>query len=702
VLLRCLVVFALALVAYSNTLRNGFVFDDRILIQRNPQLRAEGMGQLFVSPYWTGEGRTNRLYRPLTAFSFALNYRLGDSPFGFHLVNSLLHACVSVLVFLLVLRLFGHPGMASLAAALFALHPVQTESVAGLVGRAEILSALFVTAALLLDRIAPSRSAARAGSMLLFFLALLSKENALAYPALLIGTDVVLGRPRGLSRRSRRLEYLAAGGVAAVYLLLRLKILGALMEPSRIPGVDNLLAHAPAGARVLTAISLGARYLGLFLFPRQLSADYSARQIEPVSGMGDPAVWLGMVVVAGFVLAIAGFRRRLAPFSWGLGFAAASFVLVSNLLFPIGTIFAERLLYLPLLGLCTAAAFLASIASDKRPRTTAAVAAALLVLLGSRTWQRNRDWRDDFSLFSAAARVSPRSARVRYNLGNAFRRRGNLAEAEDNYRTSLALFPGFEAAKRNLGVVLIDRGRGEEAVDVFRQALARSPEDVSLHNNLGNAYRSLGRNAEAEAEYLRALELNPDSADSHNNLGTVLHERGDWARAESEYRNATRLDPGRDSFRINLGNLLLQRGEALRAESVFRGAAASNPSLAQARRGLGEALLAEGREQEAERELSLSLKLDPDQWEAPALLGYLHQRRGDPDLAIDFYTRSLARKPDQAELHQNLGMLYATRPASSREALEHLRRCLALSPPPAVEMQVKRLVEELEKRQGKR
>jgi protein O-mannosyl-transferase len=689
-------------IAYSNTLRNGFVFDDRILIQRNPQLRAgEGMGQLFVSPYWTGEGRTNRLYRPLTAFSFALNYRLGDSPRGFHLVNLLLHGCVSVLVLLLVLRLFGHPGMASLAGALFALHPVQTESVAGLVGRAEILSALFVMAALLLDRrITAHRSATCAASMLLFFLALLSKENALAYPALLLGTDLLVGRPQGLSTRARRGEYLAAAAVVAAYLGLRLNTLGALMEPSRIPEVDNLLAHSPAATRVLTAVSLGARYLGLFLFPRQLSADYSARQLEPVSGMGDPAVWLGTIVVVGFVLVIAGLRRRLPPLSWGLGFAAASFVLVSNLLFPIGTIFAERLLYLPLVGLCTAAAFLASVAADKRPRSTAAVAVAMLVLLGSRTWLRNRDWRDDFSLFSAAARISPRSARVRYNLGNAFRRRGNLTEAEDNYRASLALFPEFEAAKRNLGVVLIDRGRGDEAIDLFRQALARSPADVSLHNNLGNAYRSLGRNAEAEAEYLRALELNPDSADSHNNLGAMLHERGDWSRAESEYRRATQLDPARDSFRINLGNLLLQRGEASRAESVFRGAAERNPSLAQARRGLGEALLAEGRSEEAERELSLSLRLDPGQWEAPALLGYLHQRRGDPERAIDFYTRSLARKPDQAELHQNLGMLYATRPGSSREALEHLRRCLALSPPPAVEAQVKKLVEALEKREG--
>jgi len=693
-------VFCLAVLVYSNTPGNGFVFDDRVIIEQNPLIRSlDGIPRLFVTPYWTGEGRANRLYRPLTTATFALNRALGNGgPSGFHLVNALLHGTSAVLLFLLLVRLFRLRWMALGASALFAVHPVLTESVAGLVGRAEILSTLFLLAALLLDRGGEGgRGPAVLGSLGFFFLALLSKENALAYPALLILTDLLLGPPKGTSRRGRRGEIAAALAVAAVYLLLRWKVLGSLMETSAIPEVDNLLVGVPAWRRILTGLALSARYLGLFLFPARLSADYSAREIEPVSGILDPACWLGIAVAGAFLILFHRFRRRLVPLSWGMGFAAVSFFLVSNIPFPVGTIFAERLLYLPLAGLCAGAGFLASVAAEKRPRTVAAVGAAVLALLAARTWERNRDWRDDFSLFRSAARVSPRSARVHYNLGNAYRRRGEPARAEESYRACLEIYPDFEPAGRNLGVVLVELGRGAEAIEFFRQALERHPESASLHNNLGNAYRSLGRGAEAEAEYNRALEMGPSSADARNNLGALFLDRGDAAWAEVEFREAIRLSPDRIAFRVNLGNLLLQRGDPARAARVFREAKEREPLLPEPHRGLGEALLGEGRILEAEAELMRSLSLNPSQWEAPALLGYLHQRRGDGGQAIRFYLESLSRKPDQPELHRNLGILYSGTGGTRDKALEHFRRCLALNPPPGMEKEIRDLLEALER-----
>ncbi len=693
-------VFLLGVLAYSNTIGNGFVFDDRLIIERNPAIHSlSGIPGLFVTPYWTGEGAANRLYRPLTTATFSLNRALGNGgPAGFHLVNALLHGASALLLLLLLARLFRLRWMALGASALFAVHPVLTESVAGLVGRSEILATLFLLAALLVDRRGgEGRVPAVLGSLGLFFLALLSKENALAYPALLILTDLLLGPPEGTSRRGRRCEIAATLAVAAFYLILRWNVLGNLMETSAIPEVDNLLVGVPAWRRILTALALAARYLGLFLFPARLSADYSARQIEPVSGVLDPAGWLGVGLAAAWLILFCRFRRRLVPLSWGMGFAAVSFFLVSNVPFPVGTIFAERLLYLPLVGLCAATGFLVSAAAGKRPRTVAAVGAAVLVLLAARTWERNRDWKDDFSLFRSAVRVSPRSARVRYNLGNAHRRRGELARAEESYRACLGIYPDFEPALRNLGVVLAEMGRAEEAIGFFRQALERHPESASLHNNLGNAYRSLGRGAEAEAEYKRVLDLDPFSADARNNLGALFLDRGDAARAEVEFRESIRLAPGRIAFRVNLGNLLLQRGDPAGAARVFREAAEREPLLPEPHRGLGEALLGEGRALEAEGELKRSLSLDPSQWEAPALLGYLHQRRGDAEEAIRFYLESLSRKPDQPELHRNLGSLYARSWATRDKALEHLRRCLALGPPPGTEKEIRELLEALER-----
>ncbi|PYQ14129.1 MAG: hypothetical protein DMH00_02400 [Acidobacteria bacterium] len=283
---------------------NGFVFDDRVVIQENQNLRSlSGLAGLWVTPYWSGEGRSNRLYRPVTILSFALNYAAGGgAPWTFHLVNLLLHTLVCMTLMALLTRLFGWGFLPLAGAALFCVHPLLSEAVAGVVGRAEILSALFILSALLLDRFPAGssrrRNAVFAGSAVLFFLAILAKENALAYPGLVLLTDQLMGRPEGTQRRLRVTELVILVAIAGVYLLLRARVLGVLMEPGAIPPIDNPLAHVPATRRVVTALFLTCRYLGLFVFPAKLSADYSAPQIVPVNGVSDPGAVLGVAVIA--------------------------------------------------------------------------------------------------------------------------------------------------------------------------------------------------------------------------------------------------------------------------------------------------------------------------------------------------------------------------------------------------------------------
>jgi protein O-mannosyl-transferase len=695
--------FLLGLLAYANTLPNGFVFDDKSIIQRNPVVQStEGISALLSTPYWSGEGRANRLYRPLTLATFALNRMVGGGKaWSFHLANALLHGAVAALLFILLLELFGMKEMALLAASLFVLHPVQTEAVAGLVGRADLLSTLFVLLALWLDRRKPQpfpgwRILSFPASLVSFFLALLAKENAVAYPALRILTDCLAGRPDGVSRRRRGYELLAVLGALGSYLWVRIRVLGVLMEPGRIAWVDNPIAQLPTGQRVVNAVALLGKYLGLFVYPARLSADYSAPQIPPVEGFADPRFLLGLAGVS--LLAFVTLRawRRLPPLAWGIGFAAAAFLLVSNLPFPIGTLFAERLLYLPAAGLCAAAGSVVALAATKRPRLARTVALILLALCCAGTVRRNRDWRDDFSLFRSAVRVSDRSAKVRYNLGNAYRRRGDLAQAAENYRSCLDLYADFEPGRRNLGVVLLEMGRPEEALKVFEQALARAPRSSSsLHNDLGNALRAMGRTADAEREYRKALDIDPGASDPHNNLAVLHREAGRVDLAEAEYREAIRLDPDRAMLRVFLGDLLLIRGEFPGAAAIFREAIRRQPGLADAHRGLGESLMGEGNMAEAERELQRSLSLDPRQWKAPALLGYLLQRRGDPKRAVEFYGMSLAVKPDQPELHRNLGVLYAAVPDQRERALEHLRRSLALDPSQSGAGEVREMIRRL-------
>lgn len=700
----CLLLAVLAVAAYAGTLGNQFTFDDRAIIQTDPSAtNAQSLARVVISPYWTGEGRANRLYRPVTSLSFALNGILGGArPRTFHLVNLLLHALVCIVLYLLLIRLFGQGALPLAAALLFCVHPLLSEAVASVVGRAELLSALFVLAALWVERL-PARTgrgrgaAAAVAPPALFLLALLSKENAIAYPAVSWLTGSILGPPKGQSRSRRAWELAALLGTACLYLTLRRLVLGSLMEPGAIPEIDNPLAHVSLGARFATALTLVGRYLWLFLFPWKLSADYSSPQIVPLEGFASPLVLLSAGVILGLIFLAVRSRTRLPVLTWGLGFAACTFFLVSNLPFPIGTIFAERLVYLPCAGLCAASGLFISALHGKRPRAAIVLLTGMVALLGVRTWDRCRDWKDDFTLFQAASLVSPDSAKVRYNLANAYRRRGDLPRAAENYRRCLGLVPEFEAARRNLGVTLTEMGQAEEAVALLLQSLKKNPDSGSLYNNLGNAYRVLGDPRSAEAAYLRALELDPGSGDPHNNLAALHQQRGDWEKAEREIREALRLNPGSVAFRIHFGDLLLQQNRPADALTVFSEAENLDGESAVARRGRGESLMRLGKSADARAELSRSLQLDPAQWEAPALLGFISQQAGDLQGAERLYLRSLAIRPGQPELRQNLGVIYMSQPGGGQKALEQFGLCLSLGPTPEAERAVSQMVEELEK-----
>jgi protein O-mannosyl-transferase len=705
----CLLLAVLSIACYAGTLGNGFAFDDRAVIGRDPSVPSlESLPHLLTAPYWTGDGRTNRLYRPLTSLSIALNTILGGArPWTYHLVNLLLHALVSITLYLLLVRLFGEGMLPLAAAALFCVHPLLSEAVASVVGRSELLAALFVLAALWVERKPARLGRGRGASIsllppILYFMALLSKENALVYPAVSWLTDKVLGRPQGVSRGRRVWEISVLLGTASVYLLLRRQVLGALMEPGSIPEVDNPLARTSSGVRIATALTLVLRYLGLFLFPSSLSADYSSPQILPLGGIADPSAILSAAVLLGLGFLAVRCRERLPALTWGLGFTGCTFFLVSNLPFPIGTVFAERLFYLPSAGLCTVVGLLLSAAHTKRPRAAMVLLCAMVALLGVRTWDRCRDWKDDFTLFKTAARVSPRSAKVRYNLANAYRRQGDFPRAAENYRLCLELHPAFESARRNLAVTLTELGQAEEAVTLLRASLEKNPDNGSVYNNLGNAYRALGDLGSAQAAYLRALELEPDSGDPHNNLAALYQQQGDLDRAERELREALRLNPRSVPFLIHLGDHLLQRGRPSEALEVFSEAEKINPEAAAIRRGRGEALMQLGESDQARAELTRSLKLDPAQWEAPALLGFLSQRRGDSEGAEQYYLRSLLIRSDQPELRQNLGVIYMHRPDGREKALEQFRLCLALGPSDEIRKVVSEMVAELEKTPGER
>ncbi|MBI1849013.1 MAG: DUF1736 domain-containing protein [Planctomycetes bacterium] len=543
-----------AVACYANAIGNGFALDDSFIFNNPVGLRLGNLFQLFATPYHFQS--VSGLYRPVTLASFAIDHSLfGDGAAGFHATNVLLHAMTSLLVWRLARRFL--PDAAALGAALlFAMHPIHTEAVTYVSGRADVLATLFGVAALLVRPIP---------SAIFFLLAILSKEGAIAIlPAMLL--------LRWLEREERpSMRRLAVGVLPHVLALIvffvaRAAVLGSPigLDASAIPTLDNATAAAPAAGRIATAFGVFARWAFLLVFPLQLSADYSASQI-PVVGFGDALALAGLALVVVGVIAAWGARRRASAVTFGVALLLLAWLPVSNVVLPIGTLMAERLLYLPSVGFCIAVATL----FVRHPRVAQALGVVALLLLGVRTIVRNADWKDDLTIYTAASRTTPRAARSHAMLAyssldlakhttDATLRSEHLARGEREARAAIRLHPEYGRAYLYLGSILAMQGRRSEAAAAFAAADANEvPDRVGLCTSwlaLAGDYRKSalesldagdrdGAESDAEKAYAivrRAVASKPDDF-----LGDELFHLTNVSPEE----RADRLDAAADAFR---------------------------------------------------------------------------------------------------------------------------------------------------------
>jgi hypothetical protein len=386
-----------AAVVYAGALWNQFALDDNQIVRFNTLvLQFSGVWRAFVSPYWPpliGGG----LYRPLPLASYAIDWQLGGAAWWFHAVNIAWHAGASVAVAWLA-RQWSRERAALAAGLLFAAHPVHVEAVANIVGRAELMAALFaivsVYVALAHDRLWWSVVALAAG--------LLSKENAVVAPALIAWGWIMEMAPR--PSRRRMAAYLAAWvALGAVYVVVRWNVLGHELVGRAAP---VFFGASPVAVR-LTAVAALADVARLLVFPLTLRVDYSPAERTLVTTPLDLRFVLGLLCVAawGALLWIA-WRRGRRVEAFGLGWIAIALFPVSNLVVPVGVLLAERALYLPSVGLVLAAgAWL----KDLETRRLALVLSMLVLAGGVLTFLRVPVWRDTRAMITSELEDSPRS-----------------------------------------------------------------------------------------------------------------------------------------------------------------------------------------------------------------------------------------------------------------------------------------------------
>ncbi len=489
----------LSTLAFTNSLFNGFALDDVSVIVENRLIRSlHSLPTMFTTDYWAGSlgsGIGGDLYRPLVIATFAVNYAVGQlDPFGYHLVNLILHIGTCWALFVLGRALGLSSGGALASAALFAVHPIHTEAVSSVVGRAEILMSL----GMLLSIICYIRSRASVqwklrfsfASLIAFSFGLFSKEQALVLPALLALWDVGTVRV-GIEKRSWKAllgracgRYSAYLIILAAYLILRGWVLESRLFQQTATHFllrNNPLAGLPWDVRLPTALKVAGKYLSLFVWPAQLSADYSYDAIPIATSIGEPEVLLaGLAWGALAGLGLYGYSRNLPPVFFGIGFTLLTYLPVSNFLMIIGTIMGERLFYLPSAGLClVAGAGMDRIAAwGKQARSLLWVDkmrfglfSLLLLMLSARTIIRNQDWHSTESLFQSALRVVPGSTKVQAANGDFLLNAGRLEGAITAYKRALTIDPNYAAVYLKLGRAYAQEARWTEAESAFRRGL---------------------------------------------------------------------------------------------------------------------------------------------------------------------------------------------------------------------------------------
>ncbi|CAL4083341.1 unnamed protein product, partial [Meganyctiphanes norvegica] len=679
-------------------------------IKTNPDvLPTTPLTQLLWDDFWgtplTHSG-SHKSYRPLTVLSFRLNYMFSEfAPRWYHVTNVALHVAATGLFAVVSRTLTPHAPVARTAAPLlFAAHPIHTEAVAGVVGRADVGAAIFFLGALLsymryCDACGSSSGVTSGGrrawlgaALVSATLSMLTKEHGITALAVCAAYHLFIHarlRPREILSilTERRHRYLVEGlgalmAALVVLLAFRLAIMGS--QPPEFAPADNPAADCDSPAvRALTFLFLPAFNAWLLLCPSTLSFDWSMEAIPLISSLSDPrnlatfTLYMGM---GGLLLtALVGLRRRRPGddpgggsgvdmgtstdvIIMGLALLVLPFLPATNLFFYVGFVVAERILYIPSMGACLLVSWgahrlHARARTDRSRRFLVAALVAIFLLFAGKTWRRNRDW----------------------------------ATEENLYRSGIAINP--PKAYGNLANILSSQGKKEEAEWAYQKALSYRSNMADVHYNLGILFQEQKRYEEALQEYKLAIQFRPRMAMAHLNMGLVLGLLGQKDEAAEVYRHCSQLDGSglkdprtheatKISALFNLGRLMADDGHFEKAIDVYREAVEKMPSHYQPQslfNMLGEAFFKLDQFEEAERWYLKALKVKADHVPAHLTYGKLLAKVQRVSEAEQWFQRAKTLAPNDSTVHQHFGQ-FLSEVERHDDAAEQYLRAAELAP----------------------
>jgi len=655
---------------------SGFEFvnlDDLTYVVRNPHvtsgLTLHGVAWAFTHAY---EG----YWAPLTWLSYMAEVQFfGLNSGAFHATSVVVHAANACLLFAALKRMTGAYWPSACVAALFAVHPLQVESVAWIAERKDVLSTFFYVLTIwAYARYVERRGLARyllvvAG----FACGLMSKPMIVTLPLVLILLDVwplrrLAQSDDGPGQASRSTTTRAVDLVRekAPLLIMSLVVAVVTIVVQGNAGALASLTTASLSTRVANALVSCATYLAKMFWPSGLAALYPYPRAVPV--------WQAAVALLALTGISAGVLRGRERAPWlvvGWLWYLVTLVPVLGLIQAGPQARADRYTYVAMIGISIMAVWgIAQLADRFRYRRTvcAGVACVTLAMAGALAWQQVTYWRSTETVFRRALAVTSDNYVAHKGLGTVLLDAGHIDDAIVQLQSAVALAPDYGEALSDLGEALLAAGQPDAAAANLTRAVQRQPANPDFRVNLGSALYALGRGPAAEVEYREALRLAPDNYMAHSGLGLALAQEGDLDNARRELLTAIQLNPGYADAHLNLATILARMGRTEEASRAFADLARLNPGAPDAHIGLGTLLAKEGRMNEAIAELSIAVRMKPDDAALHGNLGIALVSAGRIEEGTAQLFEAVRLRPDLPELRNNLDLALAMRGAPAGAA----------------------------------
>ena len=636
---------------YHASLENSFLWDDIFIVQENPNIKSWScLAKIFTEDAGNVFSKKFILYRPIQTLSYAADYSIWKlDAAGYHFTNILLHILTAIAVWALASLLFEDGLIGLITGALFVIHPIHTEAVAYVSGRADILSGLFMLTCIICYIKQLSLKSAAGYFLMLssYTLALLSNEYSLILPFLLVLYHYTF------KKRFRLREILPIVLIAAAYIPTRISV-----SPSLAPNIayyHAILKRAPGFFAAIT------NYIRLLILPFDLHMEYGNTLFAPM----DPRAIAGILIVCALISLV--FIKRGSS---RLVFFSISWFLVGLLpysgIYPLNAYMAEHWLYLASIGFFLMMAGGIRYLSQKKEFRIAALAFfALFVFFYSYlTIEQNEYWRGPITFYNRTLVYAPASARIYNNLGTEYRKALRYDDAIALYKKAIGLDPKYEIAYTNLAITYDAFGRKADAAESFKMAIKSNPLYPAPYVGLGLMREGAGGKEEAASLFRKAIAVDPSYASAYVNLGFLYSSIGKNDCAIALFRKAIKIDPNCDTAAIiytYLGNAYSDIGDKRSAASSYQKAIEADPLHAQAYNNLGIVMHDMGRTTEAIPIFRKAMEIDPRLVSSYVNLGNAYSYLGDSDKAIAIYKRAIALDPARADARSNLEIEYRRR-----------------------------------------